>query len=71
MRDGIYDRTGRAPRALVRAAISREPYVVNLCQWHLDQLIRILPAGGVHIVKRYSAERPYGARWTADTVHLC
>ena len=32
---------------------SREPYVLRLCEPHLEQLMRVLPAAGVQIVERY------------------
>lgn len=53
--DEIYDRTGRHPRAAVRVEICREPYVLRLCEPHLDQLVRALPPGGVWVVERYQS----------------
>ena len=51
----IYDRTGRHPRAAVRVEISREPYVLRLCEQHLTQLTKVLPSTGIKIVERYHA----------------
>lgn len=51
--DQIYDRSDRIRRAAVRVGICREPYVLNLCDPHLAQLQRILPKGGVWVVKQY------------------
>ena len=55
--DEIYDRTGRHPRAAARVGLSRSPYVLRLCERHLDQLVRALPSGRVWVVERY---RPVG-----------
>jgi hypothetical protein len=53
VQDEIYDRTGRHPRSAVRVAICREPYVLRLCEPHLEQLMRFLPPGGVQVIERY------------------
>jgi len=53
MQDEIYGRTGRHPRAAVRVEISREPYLLRLCEQHLTQLAKVLPSAGMKIVERY------------------
>jgi hypothetical protein len=53
VQDEIYDQAGRHPPAAVRVEVCREPYVLRLCEHHLAQLRRVLPAGGVQVVQRY------------------
>jgi len=55
VQDEIYDRTGRHPKAAVRVEISRDPYVLRLCEQHLARLAKVLPSGGMKIVERYHA----------------
>jgi hypothetical protein len=51
--DQIYVR-GRIRRAVVRVGFCREPgKALRLCEFHLAQLQRVLPEGGVWVVGRY------------------
>jgi hypothetical protein len=43
----------RPPRAVVRVGLCREPYVMALCEHHLAQARRLLPAGGVWVIEEY------------------
>jgi hypothetical protein len=45
--DEIFDRTARHPAAAVRVGLCREPYVLNVCEYHLAPLRETLPAGGL------------------------
>jgi hypothetical protein len=54
--DQIYVR-GRIRRAVVRAGFCREPgKAMRLCEFHLAQLQRVLPKGGVWVVGRYQQD---------------
>jgi hypothetical protein len=53
--DQIYVR-GRIHRAVVRAGLCREPYVLNLCEPHLARLQGALPKGGVWVVRQYQPD---------------
>jgi hypothetical protein len=51
-KEQIYEHA-RIRRAAVRVGICREPYVLNLCEPHMAQLLGILPKGGLWVLKRY------------------
>ena len=54
--DQIYVR-GRIRRAVVRVGFCREPgKALRLCEFHLVQLQRVVPKGGVWIVGRYQRD---------------
>ena len=54
--DQIYVR-GRIRRAVVRVGFCREPgKALRLCEFHLAQLQRALPEGGVWVVGRYQRD---------------
>jgi len=53
--DKILDRNGRVRRAAVRVGLCRDPHMLRLCEWHLAQLTKVLPPGGVWVVERYQA----------------
>ena len=51
--DGVYDRTARHPAAVARVEIPIEPWVIAVWDYHLAQLRRTLPTGGLRVVERY------------------
>jgi hypothetical protein len=54
--DQIYVR-GRIRRAVIRVGFCREPgEALHLCEFHLAQLQRVLPEGGVWVVGRYQRD---------------
>jgi hypothetical protein len=54
--DQIYVR-GRIRRAVVRVGFCLEPgKALRLCEFHLAQLQRVLPNGGVWVVGRYQRD---------------
>ena len=54
--DQIYVR-GRIRRGVVRAGFCREPgKALRLCEFHLAQLRRVVPQGGVWVVGRYQRD---------------
>lgn len=60
--DGIYDRSARIRRAVVRVEFGREPYGAKLCGPHLAALERSNLPGGAHVVERYDEQpQPRGA----------
>ena len=51
----VYDHTGQHPAATVKVGISREPYVLVVCEHHLTRLQQTPPASAVWVVERYTS----------------
>ena len=58
--DGIYDRSASITWATVRVQVPFEPYALNLCDRHLDELQHEFSGNSVEVTQRYGTADAVG-----------